>query len=162
MQRAALALLVLAGCGYQLAQGGRLPQGASALRVGAIGNHATAQAELGGLFAAALADELVARGQLTRADDAPSLEGELVSLRAAPAGLGAQGASAFRLSATLAVRLVGAGGAVLSQDTLSDGEDYLAGVDVLGTETNRRMAIRRVARRMAHDALEKLGVAGLF
>ena len=45
------------------------------------------------------------------------------------------------------------------EDRLIESEDYLAGVDVLGTEANRRAALRRLATAAAKEALERYEVA---
>jgi hypothetical protein len=66
------------------------------------------------------------------------------------------GAASFRLDAEL--RLEAADYA----DTLAGGEDYLAGVDVLGTEANRRAALRRLMRTLAAEAVERYEVAQRF
>ena len=41
-------------------------------------------------------------------------------------------------------------------------EDYLAGVDVLGTEANRRAALRRLMRALAAEAVERYEVGQRF
>ena len=47
-------------------------------------------------------------------------------------------------------------------DTLGGSEDYLSGVDVLGTEANRRAALRRLARTVAREAVERYDVSEKF
>jgi len=75
-------------------------------------------------------------------------------LTSAPSGLGAEGgAASFRISARLYVQ---AGG---FYDTLGGSEDYLVGVDILGTEANRRAALRRLARALAVEAIERYDVS---
>src|ERR671923_1023707 len=129
-------------CGYQVARPGELPRG-EPIRVAAFQNY-TAQVEAGGLFATALRAELEARGKLAPdGSTAPELTGELLSLASTPSALGAQGASAYTLSAAVRVRLREAS-TVVYEDQLGLGEDYLAGIDVLGTEANRRAALRRL------------------
>jgi Lipopolysaccharide-assembly len=162
----ARALLVLslmsAGCGYQLAQTGTLPRAARAVRVGAVANR-TAQAEAGGLFGAALRDELSARGELAgEAAGAPLLETELAALRNAPSAFGAATAPAFRVEAELRFKLRENTGAITYEDAAAGGEDYLVGIDVLGTEANRRAALRRLAAAMAREAVERMEMAARF
>ena len=152
--RRPLAALALAGaalgCGYAPVRG-RPAQG---LRVAAVKND-TAQAEAGGIFAAELRRELSARGRLEpEGSAAPELRAELVALRTAPSGVGAEGgAASYRIDAELRLR------AGDYQDTVVGGEDYLTGVDVLGTEANRRAALRRVARALATEAIERYEVS---
>jgi hypothetical protein len=137
------------GCGYAPVR----RAGAPGLRVAEVKND-TAQAEAGGVFAAELRGELAGRGRLeSDASTAPSLAAELVSLRSLPTVAGTEGAAAYQL---IGVLLVSAGD---YRDSVTGGEDYLAGVDVLGTEANRRAALRRLARTMAHDAVEHYDVA---
>ena len=158
-----LALLsagVAVGCGYRVARPGDLPKGQE-IRVAMFENY-TAQVEAGGVFAGALREELEARGRLApEGASGPELTGELISLTSVPSALGAQGASAFSLSATVRVRLRDATG-VVYEDQAGWGEDYLAGVDVLGTEANRRAALRRLARNISRELLERMSVAARF
>ena len=114
----------------------------------------TAQAEAGGIFAAELRRELSARGRLSAdGSGAPELAAELVGLRTAPSGVGAEGgAASYRIDAELRIRATG------YEDAVSGGEDYLTGVDVLGTEANRRAALRRLARALAAEAIERFEV----
>jgi hypothetical protein len=149
---ALLASSVIA-CGYAPVRGRTAP----ALRVAAVKND-TAQAELGGIFAAELRRELSARGRLAQdGSTAPELLAELAALRTAPSGVGAEGgAASYRIDAELRVRAPG------YEDTVSGGEDYLTGVDVLGTEANRRAALRRLARALAAEAIERYDVSERF
>jgi Lipopolysaccharide-assembly len=147
-------------CGYQVARPGELPKG-QPLRVAAFQNY-TAQVEAGGLFATALRAELEARGKLApEGSTAPELTGELLSLASVPSALGAQGASAYNLAAAVRVRLR-EGTNVMYEDQIGLGEDYLAGIDVLGTEANRRAALRRLARNISRELLERMSVAARF
>lgn len=147
------ALALLAACGYAPVRG----KSAAGLRVAPVRND-TAQAEAGGLFAAELRRELAARGRLEpESSNAPQLQTELVALRSAPSGVGAEGgAASFRLDAELRLK------AVDYEDTVAGGEDYLAGVDVLATEANRRAALRRLARALAAEAIERYEVNDRF
>ena len=114
----------------------------------------SAQAEAGGFLAAEFRSELAGRGQLEgEASSAPELQVELFALSSLPTAAGAEGAAAFRLVAQVRVR---AGDYV---DVVGGSEDYLAGIDVLGTEANRRAALRRLARSIAKEAVERYDVA---
>ncbi len=115
----------------------------------------TAQAEVGGLLAAALRSELAGRRRLAAdASAAPELQLELVRMTNTPTASGAEGgAAAFRVDAEMRVHLGD------YEDTVIWGEDYLSGVDVLGTEANRRAALRRLAAGAAKEAVERYEVS---
>jgi Lipopolysaccharide-assembly len=157
---AALALASHAGCGYTLVRQGQLP-GGGAIAVESFRNN-TAQAEAGGLFTAAAREQLGIRGRLAAEGDpdAPLLSGELVALRSSTSALGAAGAAVFRLAAELRVR-VHRGPTTLYEETAGGSEDYLQAVDVLGTEANRRAALRRLADSVLRDVLERMEAASL-
>lgn len=148
-----LALAAALGCGYAPVRGGAGP----GLRVAAVKND-TAQAEAGGIFAAELRRELSGRGRLEPdGSAAPELVAELVALRTAPSGVSAEGgAASYRIDAELRIR------AGAWEDAVVGGEDYLTGVDVLGTEANRRAALRRLARVLAAEAIERYEVNERF
>jgi hypothetical protein len=145
-----LILVAASACGYAPVRGKTAP----GLRVAEVRND-TAQAEAGGIFAAELRRELAGRGRLEpEGSSAPQLAAELVRLRSAPSGVGAEGgAVSYRIDAELRLK-VGE-----YQDAVAGGEDYLTGVDVLGTEANRRAALRRLARALAAEAVERLEVS---
>ena len=154
------ALLAALGCGYKVAKPGEVPKGQD-IRVAAFQNY-TAQVEAGGVFASALREELAARGRLApEGSSGPELTGELLSVASTPSALGAQGAAAFSVAATVRIRLRDASG-IVYEDQLGLGEDYLAGIDVLGTEANRRAALRRLARTVSRELLERMSVAARF
>jgi hypothetical protein len=148
----ALLLLLAAGCGYTMARGGALP-----LRVSPFRN-STAQVEAGGLFASALREEVLARGRLSETEG-PTVQGELLAVRSAPSAISAAGAAAFRLDADLVLRVVEPAGAISYEDRGTFGEDYLVGVDVLGTEANRRAALRRLAKAASRELMQRYEVA---
>jgi hypothetical protein len=141
--------LLAAGCGYAPVRRAS-PTG---LRVAAVKNE-TAQAEAGGLLASELRSELAGRGWL-RPDSstAPEMQAQIVGLLSVPTTAGAEGAAAYRVTADLRVKI----GDYL--DAVGGGEDYLQGVDVLGTEGNRRAALRRLFRALAREAVERYDVA---
>jgi len=144
----AVCLFLSAACGYAPVRS----RPSHGLRVAAVKNQ-TAQAEVGGIFAAELRGELAGRGRLEPdGSAAPELSAELLSLISIPTAAGTEGAAAFQLSATLRL------GAGDYRDTVSGGETYLAGEDVLGTEANRRAALRRLARTLAREAIERYDV----
>jgi hypothetical protein len=117
----------------------------------------TAQAESSGLFAAELRAELSGRERLVgEASSAPELNAQIVSLISVPTSAGSEGAAAYRLNADLRVKIGD------YEDVVQLGEDYLAGIDVLGTEANRRAALRRLLRSAAREAIERYDVSEHF
>jgi len=148
----ALFLLLAAGCGYTMARGG-----ASPLRVSPSRN-STAQVEAGGLFASALREEVEARGRLSETEG-PLLQGELLALRSGPSAINAAGALAFRVDADLVLRVVEPQGSLSYEDRGSFSEDYLVGVDVLGTEANRRAALRRLLKAASRELIERYEIS---
>ena len=137
-------------CGYAPVRG----KPAQGLRVGPVKN-GTAQAEAGGIFAAEFRRELAGRGRLEPdGSSAPELSAELLALGNNPSGVGAEGgAASYRLEGLLVVRAPG------YADTVRGSEDYLIGIDVLGTEANRRAALRRLARTLAAEVIERYDVS---
>lgn len=153
------ALPLLAACGYTVVRGAG-PAG-PALRVAAFKN-ATAQPEAGGLFAAAAREQLHRLGRLAEEGGAgPVLEGDLASLRTTSSVLSAGSVGALRVEAELRLRVTEAG-AVKAEESVSGGEDFLQGVDVIGTEANRRTALRRLAEQLVRAGLERLEEGSLL
>jgi hypothetical protein len=131
--------------------------GASPLRVSSFRN-STAQVEAGGLFASALREEVESRGRLNETEG-PTLQGELLAVQSAPSAISAAGAAAFRLYADVVLRVVEPAGAISYQDKGTFAEDYLVGVDVLGTEANRRAALRRLAKAASRELIERYEIS---
>lgn len=148
----ALLFLCAAGCGYTMARGGSAPLRVSSFRNG------TAQVEAGGLFASALREEVSSRGRLSETEG-PALQGELLAIRSGPSAINAAGAQAYHVDCDVVLRVVEAAGNVAYEDRGTFGDDYLVGVDVLGTEANRRAALRRVARAASRELMERYEVA---
>ncbi|MFL5458155.1 MAG: LPS assembly lipoprotein LptE [Myxococcales bacterium] len=151
--RSPLLLVLAAACGYTAAR-----SGASHLRVSGFRND-TAQVEVAGLFASALREEVEARGRLSESEG-PLLSGELLAVRSGPSAINAAGALAFRLDADVILRVVEPAGNVSYEDRATFGEDYLVGVDVLGTEANRRAALRRLAKAASRELMTRYEIAG--
>ncbi len=149
----------LPGCGYTLVRGAG-PAG-PLLRVAAFKN-ATAQPEAGGLFAAAAREQLHLRGRLAENGAVgPVLEGDLAVLRMTSSVLSAGSVGALRVEAELRLRITEAG-VVKAEESVTGGEDFLQGVDVLGTEANRRAALRRLAEQLVRSGLERLEAGSLL
>jgi hypothetical protein len=123
------------------------------VRVAAVRND-TAQAEAGGIFASAIRSELAGRARLDPdGSSSPELVLELLALRSIPTTSAGEGAASFRLDADLKLN-VGTW-----EDRVHGSEDYLAGMDVLGTEANRRAALRRLARTAAREAIDRYEIS---
>jgi hypothetical protein len=98
--------------------------------------------------------ELAGRRRLAADDDgAVALQVELVAIRSYPSAMGTAGAAAWRVDVDARARAPG------FEDMVTSGDDYLAGVDVPGTEANRRAALRRVARALARELIERYEVS---
>jgi hypothetical protein len=99
-----------------------------------------------------------ARGRLSESEG-PELQGDLLAVRSGPSAVNAAGALAFRLEADLVVRVVEPAGSVSYEDRSTFSEDYLVGVDVLGTEANRRAALHRLAKAASRELLTRYELA---
>ena len=145
-------LAVAGACGYAPVRGRVGPS----MQVAAVKND-TAQAEVGGIFATELRSELAGRGRLSsEGTSGPELLLEVLALNSLPTAVGSEGAAAYRLDGRFTVKVGD------YTDTLGGSEDYLSGVDVLGTEANRRAALRRLARTVAREAVERYDVSEKF
>jgi hypothetical protein len=146
----ALALALLAGCGYAFSSGvSRLPAGAEKVFVRPLENR-TADAEAGALVAAALRQELARRGAEGGPAAPAALRGEVESILATPA----TGAT-WRLTLVVRARLE-AGGQALAEAVVRPAEEYLVGVDALESEGRRRVALQRAAERAGREIVERL------
>jgi len=149
---AAALLLLLSACGYGFGAGvSRLPPGAEMVQVRPLDNRSS-DAEAGALLAAALRRELARRGADGSTGAPAELSGEVEEVSAVPI---AAGASAWRLTLAVHVRLVAAG-RTLGEARVRRGQDYLGGVDALESEGRRRIALARVAEAAARELLERL------
>ena len=69
------------------------------------------------------------------------------------------GAASYRAGHAGAARVLRAPG---YEDTVGVGEPSFAAFEVLGTEANRRAALRRLARTAAHEAIERFEISARF
>ena len=145
MRNLPLALAVLAACGYAPVR-----RSTGGVAVPPVRN-ATAQAEVAGWLQTELRSELSTRNKLD--DRGAAFEVELVNVRSYPSAMGAEGAAAWRVEAEARGR------APSFEDSAIGAADYLAGVDVPGTEANRRAALRRLMRDLARELVERYDVA---
>lgn len=169
MTRAALlfAAMALASCGYRFASGaGPLPQGITRVSAPIFVNH-TAEPGLEVVFTRELREELLRSGvEAVREADA-QLEGEVLSVWGGPTILttplseGEQPTLAsYRIHAVAKLRLRKAG-QVLAETDVSGSEDYLPGVDILQSESNRQAALQRLARRLMRDGYDRIATPAL-
>jgi hypothetical protein len=150
-------------CGYRFAAGpASLPEGIRAVSAPVFVNN-TAEPGLQVVFTQALRDELGRAGVDARSDADAELAGELVSVWGGPSLLTTPTPgptrdaflASYRVFATARLRLAKAGKA-LGQLEVTGSEDYLPGADVLQTEANRQIALRRLAERLMREGCERL------
>ena len=178
MRRALAAAAALSGmllaCGYHFtAGGGPLPGEARALYVPVFKN-LTAEPGIEGVFTDAFRQELSRWGREGgEASDAVA-EGEIKSVAStgaiftntfSDAGVQIAATAAYRLQATLVLRVLRAGEKI-AETTVTGTEDYLPsraelgqtgqGTAVLEAEANRRLALRRLAATLTRQAYQNL------
>jgi len=151
MRRLALTLFLLGACGYRFtAGGGGLPGGIREVYAPVFINR-TAEPGLETLFTQSMREQLERAGVAGTASSETQLIGELQSVFGAPT------LASFRLTAQLSVRLVRNGVAVPNGAVVVSGqEEYLAGRNILESETNRAAALRRLATTLTRDAYDRL------
>jgi hypothetical protein len=154
MRAAALALLLLSGCGYRLAaKGAPLAGGVTHVFVPPFENR-TGDAEAGAFVAAALREELSRRDAIAGAESAARIEGVVEATTAAPSTAAATGTFTWRLGMVVTARLLDAGKPVAEARIVRE-EEFLTGQDPLETEGRRRVALRRAATAAARDVVER-------
>ena len=144
-------LLAASACGYGFAAGGRLTGGIDRASVRPFENLST-QPELGAVFAAALREELAARGTLATAEGGAVLSG---AVSATPASPGAAGGVSWHFTVEVKARLL-RGDRVVAERTLRREANYPAGLDALETEGRRAQASRRLAADLARELVSSL------
>ncbi|AKU90591.1 LPS assembly lipoprotein LptE [Vulgatibacter incomptus] len=149
--------LAIGGCGYQFAVGGPgFPDDIRAVYVPVFANR-TSEPEAGAIFSEALAETLARAGR-TAGPAAPArVDGEIVSMIAAPAATTRDGTGVgiYRLSAVVRLSLV-RDGAELCRRELAGSEDYLPATNLQALEASRREAVRRLAATMMASAGREL------
>lgn len=157
---AAVLAAALAGCGYRFAVGGTgLPPGTGQVHVPVFENR-SGEPEAGALFAKALGDSLAARGRLGGIGAGSRIEGVVVSVGAKPFLPHATkpdllGPSLYTIEALVRLTLVKDGEVACSREIyLTD--TYLPSSDLLGLETNRGEALRRLATAMMSGAENRI------
>ena len=159
----AVPLLILQpSCGYHFATSG-LNAAVAGRRIQVVGfQNASSESNAGVLAHVAVARALAARGATITEDGAAGaiLTGTVESLTAIAIGFaGPQSVSRWRVDARLRLELhegTDPAGKRLAQSVAGGGEEYLAGLDVEGTEVSRRTAIARLMERLGGDAVDRL------
>ena len=153
---AALVLLALAaGCGYRFGVPlGRLAVDGRAVAAPLFENR-TAEPGAEALFTAAAREALARAGTLAPRDEGLVLRGAVEDVSTAPLVAAPGRLPNYRLSATLAVALW-KDGVQVAAATVTGHEESPPGADALGSETYRGLALRRLAERVAVEALERL------
>jgi hypothetical protein len=156
--------LSISGCGYRFAAGpATLPEGIRAVSAPVFVNN-TAEPGLQVVFTQALRDELARSGVESRSDADAELSGELAAVWGGPSLLTTPSQpkltadaflASYRVFATARLRLTKAGKALGSLEVMGS-EDYLPGADVVQTEANRQLALRRLAGRLMREGCERL------
>jgi outer membrane lipopolysaccharide assembly protein LptE/RlpB len=153
-------VMLLTGCGYQLAGSGELPGEVATIAIPMLANR-TAESGLEAVMTNALIDELSRRRQ----NLVVSEERADAVLRGTISGLGTETLSRSatltaverRLVITAELTLTDRNGNVLWQDRQLRAEQaYAVAGTKAGTETNRRLAIGQVAQRLAEYVYERL------
>ncbi len=162
--RRGLALVLLLGaCGYHFTAGGpSLAGGTRPVFVPVVVNK-TSEAGLEVVFTEALREQLGRVGVLGGENSPAHIDGEILSVSAAPAVLSSSSAPrpsqalSYRVGVVLRVKLY-RGSELLTQTDVVGSEDYLQGQrpDILSVEANRVAALKRLAAALAQDAYVRL------
>ena len=157
---AAALAAALAGCGYRFAVGGTgLPARTGRIHVPVFENR-SGEPEAGAIFAKALGDSLAARGRLGGLDAPSRLEGVVVSVGTSPYLPHATrptelGPSLYAIEALVRLTLTVDGAVTCARDVYLK-DTYVPAADLLGLETNRGEALRRLAAAMMTDVETRL------
>jgi len=162
-----LALAMAMACGYRFsAKGGNLPGGAKALRVPLFRNH-TVEPAVEAWFTEALRTELSRAGREAGEAGDVVVEGVVNEVSEVPAivltsaqpDASVVRVSTYRIAARATLR-VRRGEETLAEFSVAGNEEYLPGTEpgyaLLDTEAARRIALRRLAEKLMHEAYERL------
>jgi hypothetical protein len=159
--------LAACACGYRFsAAGGPLPKGVQSVYVPLLRNRTT-EAGLEALLTEELRSELERSGHGGNPDSEARLEGLIegvgsvpLALKAAPpspgAGLAPANPGLYQVSCAVTVKLVRGAELLAEIDHLSLNEPYLPADDLATNEANRRLALRRLARALAKELVDRL------
>lgn len=151
----------LTACGYGLGgpAGTREAWSGRAVQVEVFENR-TVEADAGLLASRSTGQALSARGADGSRGAAAIVRGVVEQLEFTPVAIGGrQRVAIWRADGRLSVRVEDpASGEVLARTTASGNEEYLAGRDLEATEVARRLAVDRLLRRLAEEAVDRLVV----
>lgn len=143
-----------AGCGYVFAARPALPGGVDRVSVPLLEANVS-DPEASAVMTRCLADRAEQDDRLATGGKSARIVGRIVRIRVGATAFPGtiSGAGLYSLSMALALRLVPAdGGKPLRQVRVSGDEPFAAGVNPVDTESNRRRALDRLARRLADEA----------
>jgi hypothetical protein len=143
------------GCGYTFMNGAQLLKLSAGRPVDVRPfENSSLEADAATIAGRAAARGLAERGATVSSNgDALQLSGTIDSLTSSPAGAGA-----WHIDAKVRLVLVDPqhGNRVLGHSLVVDGENYLNGTDVEGSDAARRIATARILERMVGTALDRL------
>ncbi len=162
-----ICLAVACACGYRFsAAGGSLPKGVQSVYVPIFRNRTT-EAGLEALLTEELRAELEKSGHGGSPSSEAKLEGVIegvgaipLALKTAPLPTGGSLApynpGLYQVSLAVTVKLVLGAELLAEIDHLSLSEPYLPADDLATNEANRRLALRRLAKSMAKELVDRL------
>ena len=150
-----LVAMAATGCGYRfVAPNSTLPKGIEAVQVPVFKNN-TAEPGAEALFTDALRELYLHNGKLGDENTEARVEGTLVSVASLPLVGTAGKLPNYRVNIVVQLQLV-KGAQALTIITVTGGEEFPGGADLLWSETWRSAAIRRVAEAMMREGAERL------
>jgi outer membrane lipopolysaccharide assembly protein LptE/RlpB len=156
---AALAALVIWGCGYRFSIGGRLPQDAGSVFVSILENR-SAETSIEHVFTNDLIYELTRNGhKIVPEDQADAvLSGVIASIQTETVSYRGQTTSLERrVTVLMNVRLTDQNGMLLwSADGISADETYGVLPEKTATEYNKHLALQSVSARIAEEVYSRL------
>lgn len=154
------AILVLCGCGYRFAGGGRLPEGMRTVHISVLGNR-TGESGLDNLFTNDVIYEFTRSGiaEIVPKNSANGvITGELHSMRVASASRANRQKTTERT-----ITVVGSielhdqdGDLIRAVNNVTVSETYLISDDDIQTETNRRATMALISKRFAERVYQRL------
>ncbi|MBL9039377.1 MAG: LptE family protein [Archangium sp.] len=155
MGRAALTALLLTGCGYRfIAPASTLPAGLKSVHVPVFVN-ATPEAGVEALCTQSLRDVYLRNGLLGGEGADGRIEGTVVSVSSVPLTVSPRRLPNYRLAMVVTLKLM-RGTTPIHAVTVTGGEEFPGGADMLWSETWRGAAMRRVIDNLMREASERL------
>jgi hypothetical protein len=149
--------VLLLSCGYRFTAGGGSFRGGIRRAYVPVLTNRTPEPGLEAIFTQSLREQLVRAGSAGDSSSEAQIVGEVLAVSGSPTLSTAGGLASYRLSATVALRLINKGVDVPnSWVQVSAQEEYLPGGNVLQSEANRSAALRRLADAVMRDAYDRL------